>query len=288
MISRKVACSFFVLLASAAALATSTFAWFSSNREASVSGATFAVATTDSNELIGLNIYKFVYPTVTIGDDSYTDYLSPQNGEVNKYTYNPTQMKFGVFENGEFFEKDASMNVYDPVDYLINHSTLLSMNTNVIYECKIKFSGGDPRLKIDAMVRDITTRAKEIKASSCLDFNVLFETDLSSSLLEDEGIKKYYPSYMGQSHVMEEDEEVYHKLSYLSSLNSTEHKNFFSDDSNEITLYNDLVDVDDEMTTTVYINVNYNINKLSTFVDEVRLENLMVIEDYLFRFGYGV
>lgn len=289
MISRKVACSFFVLLASAAALATSTFAWFASNKSASVSGATFAVATTDSNELVGLNVYKFVYPTITIRDESYIDYLSPQNGAVNKYTYNSEQSKFGVFEDGVFSERDANMNIYDPVDYLINHSTLLSMNTNIIYECRIKFSGGDPRLKVDTMIRDVTLKAKEIKASACLDFNIFFESDLESPLLEENGIKNYYPSYMDQSYEMEEDEEIYHKLSYLSSLDSTVHKNFFSDDSvNEFNLYNDLVNVDDDMTTTVYINVNYNMEELSSFVNAVRLENLKVIDDYIFRFGYGV
>ncbi len=251
---------------------------------------TFAVANTDSNELIGLNVYKFVYPSVSIGeDDSYVDYLSPQNGEVHKYTYNEEQAKFGVFENDVFEERDAKMNVYDPVDYLINHSPLLSMNTNIIYECKIKFTGGSAKLKVDTMLRAVGLHEKEIKASSCLDFNIFLEGDLTSELLEDNGHKHYYPSYMQQSKVMTEDETVYHKLSYLSSLESTTHMNFFSDDSiEEFTLYNGDCDVDEDMVTTVYINVNYNMQVLASFVDTVRLENLAVVDDYIFRFGYGV
>ena len=290
MIRKQVVCSLFVFIASAAALATSSLAWFSSSRQATVSGATFAVANTDSNELIGLNVYKFVYPSVSIGDDdSYVDYLSPQNGKVNKYTYDEEQAKFGVYENDVFEERDANMNVYDPVDYLINRSPLLSMNTNVIYECKIKFTGGSAKLKVDTLLRTVSLNEKEIKASSCLDFNILFEGDLTSELLEDDGYKNYYPSYMQQSSTMTEDEAVYHKLSYLSSLESTTHLNFFSDDSiEEFTLFNGDCDADENMVTTVYINVNYNMQVLSSYVDAVRLENFKIVDDYIFRFGYGV
>lgn len=290
MIRKQVVCSLFVFIASATALAASSLAWFSTSRQASVSGATFAVANTDSNELIGLNVYKFVYPSVSIGDDdSYVDYLSPQNGEVQKYTYNEELGKFGVFENDLFEERNANMNVYDPVDYLINHSPLISMNTNVIYECKIKFTGGSAKLKVDTLLRTVDIGEKEIKASSCLDFNILLEGDLTSELLEDDGHKNYYPSYMQQSKTMTEDEAVYHKLSYLSFLESTTHMNFFSDDSlEEFTLYNGDCDVDENMVTTVYINVNYNMQVLTSFVDAVRLDKLTVVDDYIFRFGYGV
>ena len=100
--------------------------------------------------------------------------------------------------------------------------------------------------------------------------------------------KNYYPSYLAQSSILTEGEEIYHKLSYLASLEDSEHSNFFGEETTEkISLYDGDCVLDDGDCVTVYINVNYNIEKLTSYIDAVRMENLVVVDDYMFRFGYG-
>ncbi|MCQ2797118.1 MAG: hypothetical protein MJ241_01495 [Bacilli bacterium] len=288
MIRKQIACSIFGIVLSAGAAVTGTFAWFTSRTSVEASVSNITAVNPECYQLVEFNLYKFVYPTVRISEtDSFIDYLAPENGTVNKYTYNEELKKFGTVEDDVFSESDVHMNLYDPLDKLINNSTLLSMNTNIIYEAKIKFLTADTRLKVDSLLRTVSTNENQIKASDCLEFDVFLDADLSSDSLIDGSVKKYYPSYKAQNDVLNQNEEIFHKFSYLSSLKNDEHCNFF-ETSEAITLYDDDCVLSDESEVTVFINVNYNAEKLADYVNVVRLEDLEVVDDYLFRFGYGV
>lgn len=289
MIRKQIACSIFAIILSAGAAVTGTFAWFTSIQHVEVSMSNIAAVNPERYQLEELNLYKFVYPTVKISEtESYVDYLDSESGVVTKYLYEEEQCKFGLLVDGAFEERDASMNLYDPLDQLINHSTLLSMNTNIIYEAKIRFLVPDTRLVVESLLREITLGSGQIKATECLEFDVYLDSDLSSESLITDGFKNYYPSYLAQSSVLTEGEEIYHKLSYLASLEDSEHSNFFGEETTErISLYDGDCVLDDDDCVTVYINVNYNVEKLTSYIDAVRMENLVVVDDYMFRFGYG-
>lgn len=286
---KRLALSIVYIVFSVASAVTGTFAWFSSNSTVSAGGMNVAIVNETSSELVDLSLYKFEYPDIDMGNGlTRKNYLSPENGDVLKYSYNKDESSFGTYDNeSNFTAVNTKMNVYDPLEALISDSSLVTMNANVIYEAKIHFFDLlTADLNITASIYNKVIQKGKIKASDCIEFDVYFDSDLSSDALITSGIKNYYPSFIDQNETMSATEEIYYKLSYLSSIKTEEqHMNLFDatvDD--KIQLYRGTKDLDLNGEITIYINANYCESKLSKYAQTIRDNNIDVVRNYRFLF----
>ena len=168
---------------SLASVFAGTYAWFSLNESVTATGMQVSVAVNGSAELTSLNLIKFDYYSERIGNFEVLDYLKPENGTVNEYyfneNYNDGAGAFGHDVDDNFVAVDTTMNVYDPVDRIIRGGNLSSLNCNAIYETTFASSINVAYLQLYAnRLLDKVPSENQILLSSCIDFDVYFESDL--------------------------------------------------------------------------------------------------------------
>lgn len=274
-----------------------TIAWFTANREANNEHSYFAVEEVGDAAIESVNIYKFKYGTTdfTIGGNTYTtvDYLTPETGEVKKYGFDQTRQKFGETVNGNF-EEVTVMNIYDPIDKIIQQENfnLFTLNCNVIYEITF-YSTKITNCTMDVVSKLLTKTPGEhqILLSDCVDFDVFYDEDLTDSRLNN---KAYYPTYKEDLIASGDDPEdeltaeeiLYYKFSYLSSLMATNaHSHFYGSNPKPASL--DLetgksISFDANGKFKFYINANYQPNELQRYSEDIYLNNILAIYDFNF------
>lgn len=251
-------------------------AWFAMNEKVTTTGAGVKVGTFGC-ELADLHLYKFDYPAIE-GAEEFIDFLHPENGEVNRYEYNREFNKFGYNDEDSFVFVDE-MNLYDPLESLITGSELIDLNANVIYEIKLSFGRmGEFPISISAKLFEaIKNNESDILCSSCMDFNVFEESDLNNPSLTEE---KYKPEYVTSE--LTEFEEIFYKVSYLTSI-SDSYANFYSDPlESSIVIYNGTIQTGEDDCATIYLNINYSPETLTSFGDIAGLQVINAICDYRF------
>ena len=265
---------------------SAVIAWFSVIDYAQNGGGGFNVKNS-ACEVENVNLYKFNYGHMEIDGDQFVDYLAPEKGEVGKYEYNSTEEEFGYYDNEVWTPVDV-MNIFDPIDLIISSSSLIDLNCNAIYEVTISSSDFEECvMKIQSeLIEGRTKGTRDIFLSDCADFDFYLPSDISNSnpALAN---KAYYPSYIEQSTVLSADEEIYYRISYLSSLEDS-HTNFYSalekPNAVDITTGTNVTFVDDLL--TVYVNVNYSPSQLRDYASEIHLRNIMAIYDFFFTFTF--
>ena len=282
------------------------FAWFSMSIQTSMVASQFAVVNSGVCDLEGIELYKFNYhkETYGTGENEFTaiDYLNPETGSVGHYNYNETEGSFGYEEASEWQEVSV-MNTYDPVELKLFASNLRDLHCNAIY----KFVLSSPDLtdvSFSATVNKLTEKIKEedeLFLTTCVDFDIFYDVDLLDTnpkfieeddpeTPEDESdTKKYYPSYIDKSTALSAEQEVYYKVSYLSSLESS-HQHFYGGSSTELSL-----DTEKPLSFTydstaqkyflsVYVNVNYSPDQLEYAQNLIYLGDIKAIYDFMFYF----
>ena len=292
------ACS--VAIFSLAALIGGSFAWFVLSLSNQSVMDEFVVVNNGQCELYSVNLIKFDYLEITYGsgDDEFTaiDYLNPQNGTVNKYGYDEETGTFGHYEE-EVWKPVSIMNTYDPLEAVIFGSTLKDLNCNALYEFTVSADSFDDAY-LNALAVKLSDKVKEedeVFLSSCVNFDIYITPDLSDdnpAYTDGEGHKLYYPSYIEQSETLSENEEIYYKLSYLSSLEDS-HAHFYGSADEEITIA-DSKEVEFEYVPsletnqiTFYVNVNYDPNELDYTSTKIYLGNIKAIYDFMFKFNFA-
>ena len=186
------------------------------------------------------------------------------------------------------------MNTYDPVELKLFASHLTDLHCNAIY----KFVLSSPDLtdvSFSATVNKLTEKIKEedeLFLTSCVDFDIYYDVDLADSnpkFIDGSDTKKYYPSYIDKSETLSAEQEVYYKISYLSSLELS-HQHFYGGSSTELSL-----DTEKPLSFTydstaqkyflsVYVNVNYSPDQLEYAQNLIYLGDIKAIYDFMFYF----
>ena len=286
---------------------TGVYAWFKTTMSATIEASMFEVTNGSSSVTMGeVTLYKFVYGKTTFGEELVDDYANPNRGHVGKYAFDKTKG-----ENGQFGYTDeethewvpvTAMNVYDPVNLLVAGNDLYALNCNVIY--KVTIHSTDFTDSYASVKANKFPKVADILLSSCVDFDVFFESDLSDPALsetDENGKLLYYPSYLDKEHVMDAEagEDVYYKLSYLAKKKtqsgSVVNRNCFYDKADEtISL---LIDDQGEDTiypvefvgdsVSVYINVNYAPDQLEEYSFSLTPgQYITVAYDFTFEFKF--
>lgn len=304
----KIIAACFVAIFSLAAVFGGAFAWFTLAVNQTADTEPFTVINLGSCDFYSIELIKFDYKSSTYGTGSgaftVTDYLTPETGKVNIYTYDKTRKQFGYTEDETWYPVEV-MNMYDPVNLLIYGTGLISLNCNAIY--KFTVSSQDlVDVTMSSTLHKLINRVKqdnEIFLSDCADFDFFFNSDLSDSnpafIIEDDpstpedesDTKPYYPSYISKSKSLTALEDVYYKLSYLSSLKNS-HVNLYESGEGTVPLL-DNTDVsfvhDVEADTgllSFYVNVNYAPDQLEQYKTHIYSRNIHAIFDYGFRFYF--
>ena len=291
------ACS--VAIFSLAALFSGVYAWFVLKMDTALASDEFVVVNIGQCDLYSVKLIKFDYATQTYGSGEYEftniDYLSPEDGEVNMYGYNKDEHSFGYEDSSEWVKVEA-MNVYDPIESIIMGSTLKDLNCNAIYEFTIT-STDLTSVYLNATVSKIVDAVKEdeeIFLTSCADFDIYTLSDLSDSnplFIDGEDTKLYYPSYIDKEEDLSINEDIYYKLSYLSSLESSHSHLYGTSDTDVVLSANKAVDFVYDSTLeknvlTFYVNVNYAPEELGYTTNKIYLGNIKAISDFSFKFGF--
>ena len=168
---------------------TGTIAWFLSSRTVEHSSGDFAVARCDDNsEIVSIELIKFDYHSTIYNEgelDEFTviDYITPETGSVNRYTYNSDESSFGFFD-AEVWKSVSIMNTYDPIEMIISGNGLFDLNCNAIYEIVVE-SEGMTDAYINATISKILGKEKEdddLFFTTCTNFDIFFEDDAALSL----------------------------------------------------------------------------------------------------------
>ena len=205
----KIAVATLVVIFTLATTISGTFAWFAATMTNSLAASTFSVKATGSAGISELTLYKFDYGSTYYGSFETVDYLTPETGSVNVYDYNKEDNYFGVKEGDVWTKRIETMNIYDPTDTVIRKIDLKEVNCNIIY--KIEFEPIDivtANLVASGSILNLVPGANEILLSDCIDIDVYFGEDLSSTntsyIVEDDPSttsvneyddKLYCPSY---------------------------------------------------------------------------------------------
>lgn len=280
-----------VTIFSLLALTLGAFAWFASSFSFSENDVEFQVTALGDCSLENVKLYKFIYPDSLVGDDY--DYLSPEDGHVDKYDFNEDYERFGYFEDQAqtIWVSVEEMNLYDPIQLIISSSTTLrDLNCNAIYEITLTSSTfSNCVIDANALLRtDKTAGTNEIYLSDCVDFDVYSTADLADDnpLFYDSvsgQYNKYYPSYKNN---LSDNEKVYHKISYLSSLvASNAHSHFYGTNpkNDVISLSHRSLSFDNNGKLTIYINANYAPSELNQYMREIYSTNIQAIYDFSFE-----
>ena len=271
-----------LLVLSLTAFFTGSFAWFANNRTAEVSGMHFTVES-ESISISSVTLYKFDYPIV----NGEIDYLAPQNGEVNTYSYygTPERRAFGkVVHNDQTGEDEwvpvSTMNLYDPLNGYITQRGLWGLNSNAIFKIVIHAEEGQGQVTINfhaSVISGLPKQENDIWLSDCVDFDLYLPSDLEGEFPAD-----YYPTYyLGDEAPSEEPDLTYYKISYLSKMEQS-HSHFYTQSGKETTISlgtENLTFVDGN--ATVYVNVNYAPSQLSRFENIITPEErIRAVYDY--------
>ena len=281
------ACS--VAIFSLMAICGGVYAWFTLEMSQALDSSPFVVVNTGSANLYAMELYKFNYAVHQYGSQYIVDYSMPESGNVGHYSYNEEHDAFG-YDDGEWHSV-SMMNIYDPVSLQLSGGDLITLNCNSVYKFTIT-SVDLSTVSLQASAQKILDRVKEeneIFLTSCVDFDIYYESDLSDSnplFIDGDDHKKYYPSFIEKTDTLTEDEEVYYKISYLSSLKS-EHANLY-DGSGAMAVDQDVTfeydSVRDTNVLTLYVNVNYSPVQLEYTMYHIYQRNIVAICDFGFNF----
>lgn len=297
------ACS--VAIFSLLAVLGGAYSWFTLKMSSTIDSNDFAVVNLGSCDLYSIDLYKFEYSTTThgTGESAFvvTDYLTPELGDVKKYSYDKELKQFGY--NDGSWHQVSLMTIYDPVDHLVLGDKLEDMNCNSIY--KFVISSNDlTDVYFEASVNkllNIIPSDDELLFSSCANFDLYYEEDLLDSnplFTVGDNHHAYYPSYIEydpdpEAENMSENEEIYYKISYLSSLKDS-YPHFYGNDETEIVLsepYKERTFTYDSTlgknVITVYVNVNYAPSELGDTMTKVYLHDIVAICDFYFKFYFS-
>ena len=223
----KIVAATMTTIFSLASVFTATLAWFAAAGSVTVTGMAVKVAT-PSAEVFSIKLIKFDYNYNLVGGNKVYNYLSPETGDVNTYTYDRTydhnRGGFVRSYNQGYIEAEI-MNRYDPVDSIIHNDSLREMNCNSIYEVTLssnKFT--DCFMHIDAILQSQTPGRNQICLSDCVNFELYLPSDLANDNVlfydaENDNYHAYYPDYAFDD---ETDDHLYYKISYLSDLRNSD------------------------------------------------------------------
>ena len=193
MLKKKISSRLQIVVATAtviftlATVFTSTIAWFTTKTSVNVDGGRFTVRGTPDCSIDSIRLYKFDYAKMIFGVGpsalaSY-DYLSPANGNVNRYDYDSNDQAFYDESDNEVSE----MNVYDPIEKVIQQESfnLTNLNCNVVYEITFfsnSFKGQTKSLNlISSLLEKNKINDTDIFLSDCVDFDFFDADKLNSS-----------------------------------------------------------------------------------------------------------
>lgn len=282
-------------------------AWFSFAKQAQAQGETFkVVANGNGYDIRDINLYKFNYSeeTVGTGENAFTvvNYLTPYTGNVGKYLYDGERHQFGE-EVESTWEPVTVMNLYDPIDLIVQRHELIDLNCNAIYEITVTSSAfTNCYLSLDAiLLEEKTKNNNEIFLSDCVDFDVYTEEDLADGANGNfPNGDEYYPSYYSRiPHALTEEETVFYKVAYLSSLTKQEfsyndHAHFYGGQTKptsvNVSRNRPIVfkGQNEVKTLKLYINVNYAVSELNKYASSIYSRNIHAVFDYAFELGISV
>ena len=283
------ACS--VAIFSLLAVCGGVYSWFTIQLQQALDPTNFAVINLGTCDLYSIELYKFNYYVHHYGTSEVVDYFNPETGEVAKYGYDKTRCQFGYMES-EIWHPVSMMNVYDPVELQLFNYTVKDLNCNAVYKFTISTINMN-KVTMDSTVSKILDKVKEdneLYLSNCTDFDLFMESDLEA--LTD---KSYYPDYIDQSETLTEEETIYYKISYLSSLiDEDEHANLYSPAATTSSLTNTISTEfiyepgEDTGFLTVYVNVNYAPGQLEDTMYRIYQENIRAVCDFNFQFYFAM
>ena len=205
---------------------TGTIAWFTTHNTVEGTGMSIKVSTPEA-AVDSVKLVKFDYGYMLVGGTKMYNYLAPEQGDVNSYTYDPTyDSNRGGFvreHSGGYIEADI-MNRYDPVDSIIHGGSLREMNCNSVYEVVLSSDVlTDCYMNVDAILESQIPGANQICLSDCATFDVFMPSDLedSNKLFWDKDNENYHAYYPEYSFKNETEEHLYYKISYLTDLRNS-------------------------------------------------------------------
>ena len=289
--NKKIIAACSVAIFSLLAVCGGVYSWFTLELNQALDSTPFVVVNTGSCNLYSMELYKFNYSVHQYGSQYIIDYSSPETGEVAKYGYSETHQAFG-YDDGEWHAV-SMMNIYDPVSLQLSGGSLASLNCNSIYKFTISTNDLDT-VKLSASAQKIVDRIKdenEIFLTTCADFDIYYESDLLDSnpaFTDGDDHKMYYPTYIDKSDSLTDEEEVFYKISYLSSLASN-HPNLYDDDGSMTEDTDVTFEYDSTLDTkilTLYVNVNYSPVQLEYTMFKIYHMNIVAICDFGFNFFF--
>lgn len=307
--AKKIIAATSVTIFSLLAAMTGTYAWFVTRLSTSSSTEGFEIHGSEGYSIANVKLYKFLYDYNEILGEF--DYMYPPKGTVEKYTFDTSEGTFGYLDSGNWISV-TEMNIYDPVELIIyNDRTIRDMNCNVIYEITLHSPGSEnctlsanallktPRPTAEDLKDEVLPNGKTLKKlllSDYVNFDLYTNDDLDDFEEEDssaEDYKIYYPSYIEKDTVLDEEDVLYHKISYLSSLidedELVDHYHFYSQSGKleEVPIAQNIpVQFDSHGNLTLYLNVNYAPKQLSQYSKDVYKGDFKVIYDYVFSFSF--
>lgn len=282
------ACS--VAIFSLGSICAGAYAWFTLEMKQTLGTTDFAVVNVGTCNLYSMELVKFNYDVHQYGSTYIVDYSSPEAGTVNRYQYSNDYNSFG-YDDGTWHPV-SMMNLYDPVSLTLSGDQLSSLNCNSIYQFTVS-SLDLTEAKLDSYVRKIIDTDKEeddLFLTTCTDFDIYFDADLlDTNPAFGDDHKAYYPSYITDKTVdLSDDEELYYKISYLSSL-ADSHANLYDGDGSigtEIPVEFIPDSTSGENYLTFYINVNYAPSQLVDTMYHIYRNNINAICDFGFYFYF--
>ena len=286
------ACS--VAIFSLLVLIGGAFSWFTVVMSKSLDGPSFVVVNTGTCDLYDIQLYKFDYATHIYGSGEgasiIVDYTTPESGRVSKYAFNKELNQFG-YTDEQGWHQVPMMNVYDPVELEIHQSTVRDLNCDSVYKFTISttsFTDATMSASV-AKILDKVKEESELFLTSCVDFDLYLASDLANDnpLFGD---KDYYPSYIQKSDTLTAEEDVYYKLSYLSSIKAS-HPHIYGSGQNEVSIGGRDVtftydSVSDSYLLDVYVNVNYAPSELESTISLIYVQTLRAVCDFGFKFFF--
>lgn len=284
---------------------TGTFAWFQASLNRSVGADTFSVTSISSDcGIHKVELIKFEYAIDPITNEP--DYLDPDNvnAGVRRYEFDRNNNYF-VDSNDD--EIDVVMNPYDPVEKIVkgNSFRLIDQNCNAVYALTIKAkTPGTYNMDITSLwLEDKEKTSSQIFLSDCVDFDVYYDPMNVSIGNDGDGKPLYYPTYIDKNTALNSDEELYYRISYLSSQEET-HAHFYSNqaeqelenDPNENQNKQKVIPLDSNKRVTfqtvetevvVYINVNYAPSQMEQYVKKIYEEKIDAVYDFSFNVAFA-
>ena len=177
------------------------------------------------------------------------------------------------------------MNLFDPVEFLINPNTqLIDLNCGVIYEITCTSATLEECLiGVESLLTNKTATSSQILLSDCIEFHAYYEDDLED--LTNKSL--YYPTkYYDISETLTAEEEIYYKLAYLFSVDNNAH--FYGNPKLNSVVIDNTSNI--EFTNgefTFYIFANYAASQLEGFHTDKRLpDNILAVYDFTFEVSF--